>query len=77
MGNLLAVREGNANASPHSTENTVALVGGRAGGLTPGQHIVATDAHPAAVTLTAMPSVGADVPSLGEVDATVPALVGG
>lgn len=69
--------EGNANSSPHSTENMVALVGGRAGGLSPGQHIIATDAHPAAVTLTAMQSVGADVPALGEVAQTVPALVGG
>ncbi len=69
--------EGNASSSPHSTENMVALVGGRAGGLTPGQHIVATDAHPAAVTLTAMQAVGADVPALGEVSETVPALMGG
>lgn len=68
--------EGTTGGSPHSTENMVSLVGGRAGGLSPGQHIVATDVHPAAVTLTAMQAVGADEPALGEVSDTVPELFG-
>lgn len=61
--------------SVHSTENMAALVAGRAGGLKPGKHIVATDKHPANVVLSAMTAVG--VPnggSLGEVAGTIPAL---
>jgi uncharacterized protein DUF1552 len=63
--------------SPHSTENMVMLVGGRAGGLhaTPGRHIKAQGVHPTAVLNTALKAVG--VPdTLGEVTGTVDELFG-
>ncbi len=68
--------EGDSNDRTHSTENMVALVGGRVGALAPGQHIVAPGQHPAAVTLTAMQQVGAAVPDLGEISDTIPELLG-
>jgi hypothetical protein len=59
----------------HSTDNMVMLVGGRAGGLKPGQHIVApTDAHVATVMNTAMRAVGVSQ-TLGEIDGYIDALV--
>jgi hypothetical protein len=66
-----------AGNSPHSTENMVMLVGGRAGGLnaTPGRHIVASGVHPTAVLNTAMEAVGVDA-TLGEVTEKVDALIG-
>jgi hypothetical protein len=42
----------------HSTENMIALVAGRAGGLKSGQHIKATMKHPASVVLSAMNAAG-------------------
>jgi hypothetical protein len=50
--------ESNSDNSVHSTENMVALVAGRAGGLNPGQHIVATDMHPGNAVISAMNAVG-------------------
>jgi hypothetical protein len=52
----------------HSTENMVALVGGRAGGLNAGggRHIRATNRHPVELVNTAMHAVGFDG-ALGEV----------
>jgi len=52
----------------HSTENMVALIGGRAGGLhaTPGRHIRAVGRHPVEIVNTAMHAVGLDG-QLGEV----------
>jgi len=63
--------------SPHSTENMVMLVGGRAGGLhtTPGRHIIAQGKHPAAVLNTLISAVGVDA-TLGEVPDDVPQLIG-
>src|SRR5258706_7402872 len=40
--------------STHSTENMACLIAGRAGGLKPGQHVVATGKHPANVLVSAM-----------------------
>jgi hypothetical protein len=68
--------EGDSANRAHSTENMVAMVAGRVGGLVPGQHIVASGVHPAAVTLSAMQAVGADVAALGEIGDTVPGLFG-
>lgn len=42
----------------HSTDNMCMLVAGRAGGLRPGQHVVARDRHPAAVFNTALRALG-------------------
>jgi hypothetical protein len=54
----------------------VMLVGGRAGGLhtTPGRHLRAPGAHPAAVLNTLLGAVGADE-TLGEVTDKVDALL--
>lgn len=68
--------EGVSDDRAHSTENMVALVGGRVGGLSPGQHIQTAGAHPAAAALSAMQAVGADVPALGEVGDIIPELFG-
>ncbi len=69
--------ESGSDSSPHSTENMVMLVGGKAGGLnaTPGRHIRAQGTHPAAVLNTIVQAVGVDA-TLGEVTDTVDALIG-
>jgi len=66
--------EGDSADTAHSSENMIALVAGRAGGIARNRHIVATDAHPASVILTAMHAVGVDG-GLGEISATVPSLL--
>ncbi len=61
--------------SPHSTENMITLIAGRAGGLnkTGGKHLVMQDRHPVEVVNTALNAVG--VPgNLGEVTGTMPEL---
>jgi hypothetical protein len=65
--------EGQFNGSPHSTENMSVLIAGRAGGLKPGKHIVATGLHPANVVISAMNAVGCPG-NLGEVSGGIPAL---
>jgi hypothetical protein len=66
--------ETGSDYSTHSSENMACLLAGRAGGLKPGQHIVATGQHPAAVITSAMNAVGVAVPGLGEVTGTIPQL---
>ena len=66
--------EANGDGS-HSTYNMMALLAGRAGGLKPGQHLIAEGKHPANVLITAMQAVG--VPNdnkLGEVSGGLPEL---
>ncbi|MFZ5470246.1 MAG: DUF1552 domain-containing protein [Myxococcota bacterium] len=60
--------------SSHCTDNMVALLAGRAGGLRPGQHVVATGMHPGNVVLTAMRAVGFAGSSFGEVTGELPQL---
>ncbi len=67
--------EGVAEGMAHSTENMAVLVGGRAGGLLGGQHIVAEGSHPVEVINTAMRAVGVET-ELGEVPGTIDALLG-
>jgi len=69
--------ESGSDASPHSTENMVMLVAGRAGGMhaTPGRHIKAQGRHPAAVLNRLMQAVGVD-DTLGEVPDRVDEIVG-
>jgi hypothetical protein len=72
-GHGLDTSSGKTNSS-HSTENMACLIAGRAGGLKPGQHVVATGKHPANVLITAMNAVG--VPgNLGEVTGAIPQLL--
>lgn len=67
----------NGHGSPHSTQNMIMLVAGRAGGLhaTPGRHIKAQGQHPAAVLNTMLKAVGVEE-TLGEVPGRVDALFG-
>jgi hypothetical protein len=60
----------------HSTQNMACLIAGRAGGLKPGQHVVADGKHPANVLVSAMGAVGAGGGALGEVSGNIPALFG-
>ena len=45
----------------HSTDNMVSLLAGRAGGLVPGQHVLANEDHQAIVFNTAIRAVGLDL----------------
>jgi hypothetical protein len=60
----------------HSVDRMVLLVGGRAGGLTPGRHIPTDGQHPGKVLLTAMQAVGHQGDTFGEVTGTIPELLG-
>jgi hypothetical protein len=65
--------EGPKGQSAHSTENMVAYIAGRAGGLKMGQHIIAKNKHPAQVMASGLNAVG--VPGdLGEVKGNIPEL---
>lgn len=66
--------QGGGALDSHSSENMVVLIGGRAGGLKMGQHLVMKGGHPANVLVSAMNAVG--VPGdLGEVNGGVPGLI--
>jgi hypothetical protein len=67
--------ESGEDGHAHSTENMVALVAGRTGGLVNGSHIVATDMHPANVIISAMQAIGMDTDTLGEISGTIPGLL--
>lgn len=60
--------------SSHCTDNMACVIAGRAGGLNPGRHVVATDKHPAHVLASAMHAVGVQSNGLGEVQGILPAL---
>ncbi|MBT8470745.1 MAG: DUF1552 domain-containing protein [Deltaproteobacteria bacterium] len=66
--------EGDRNDSTHSTENMMVLVAGNGSALKLGEHIVASDRHPAEVTLTAMRSIGVD-DNLGELNQPIDSLL--
>ena len=66
--------EGVKDNSSHSTENMAVMLAGRAGGLQPGQHVVAAGKHPANVLITAMKAVGVLSDTLGEVTGDLPQL---
>lgn len=65
---------GQKDNSSHSTENMAVLVAGRAGGLRPGQHVVATGRHPVNAVLSAMRGAGYQGDTLGEVTGHLPEL---
>jgi hypothetical protein len=68
--------EAGQDESTHSSENMVAMVAGRVGGLVPGRHISAPGTHVSSVTLSAMQATGAPVDALGDVTDPVPQLFG-
>jgi hypothetical protein len=72
-GHGLDTSSGKLNSS-HSTENMACLIAGRAGGLSPGQHVIATGKHPANVLITAMNAAGV-AGNLGEVSGNIPQLL--
>ena len=67
--------EGGRDDSAHSSENMMAIVAGGGGAVRTGQHIVARDAHPAQVLVTALQAVGVETDTLGEVSGTVDGLL--
>lgn len=69
--------EQDKQGTTHSSENMIAVVCGKAGGVNAsgGKHIVAKDTHPAKVLTTVMQALGGPN-TLGEVSGTVPGLVG-
>ena len=62
------------DGEPHSGENMVALIAGRAGGLRPGQHVASNGAHPARVLISAMNAAGVMTDTLGEISGRIPEL---
>jgi hypothetical protein len=62
------------DGDPHSGENMVALIAGRAGGLQPGQHVATDGQHPASVLISAMNAAGVATDTLGEVSGQIPEL---
>jgi hypothetical protein len=64
--------------SPHSSENMAMLVAGRAGGLVPGQHIVAPPDrnHPGNVILSALQAAGLPADTYGAVRGRIDSLFG-
>jgi hypothetical protein len=62
------------DGDPHSGENMLALIAGRAGGLRPGQHVATEGAHPARVLISAMNAAGVMTDTLGEVSGRIPEL---
>ncbi len=65
------LNDGSTQNQTHSVENMVLLVAGRAGGLTPGEHIDGARAHPARVLIRAMQAAGYQGDSFGEVDSAL------
>jgi hypothetical protein len=59
---------------PHSGENMVALVAGRAGGLAAGTHVQTSGLHPASVLISAMNAAGVATDTLGEISGEIPGL---
>ena len=62
------------NGEPHSGENMVALIAGKAGGLKPGKHLKTTGKHPAQVLISAMNAAGVASETLGEITGKLPEL---
>lgn len=68
------LNDGSTENQTHSTENMVVLVAGRAGGLSPGQHVDGAGAHPAQALISAMQGAGYAGDTLGEVSGNIPEL---
>lgn len=68
------LNDGSTADQTHSVENMVVVVGGRAGGLRPGQHVDGNGRHPVQALISAMQGAGYDGETLGEVTGNVPEL---
>ena len=67
-GHGIQLNDSTANFQTHSVDRMVLLVGGRAGGLAPGRHIVAPEStHPGNVLISAMQAAGYTQDTFGEV----------
>ena len=74
---LVFLMEGGWDAGePHTGENMVALVAGRAGGLVPGQHVNGAGRHPASALISAMNAAGVATDQLGEISGGIDELFG-
>ncbi len=74
---LVFLMEGGWDAGePHTGENMVALVAGRAGGLVPGQHVNGAGRHPASALISAMNAAGVATDQLGEIAGGIDELFG-
>jgi hypothetical protein len=68
-GHGIQLNDGVSNFQTHSVDRMVLLVGGRAGGLMPGRHVVAPmGTHPGNVLISAMQAAGYADDKLGEVN---------
>ena len=70
-GHGTQLNDGSSADQTHSTENMVALIAGRAGGLNPGRHIDAGGAHPVRALISAMQAAGHQGDTLGEVTGNI------
>jgi hypothetical protein len=67
-GHGVQLNDGESAFQTHSVDRMVLLVGGRAGGLAPGRHIIAPqDTHPGQVLISAMQAAGYTGDKFGEV----------
>ena len=73
-GHGLQLNDATSLWQTHSVENMVMLVGGRAGGLSPGKHIRSAGAHPAQCLLSAMTAAGYSGSTFGDVSGGIPEL---
>jgi len=72
-GTGVSINDGRT-ASPHSTENMVSLIAGKAGGLTGGLHVDGNKEHPSKVLISAMKAAGVNEEKLGEVNGVIQGL---
>lgn len=70
-GHGTQLNDGSTPNQTHSVENMVVLVGGRAGGLRPGQHVDGSGRHPVRALVAAMRAAGYTGDTLGEVSGHV------
>jgi hypothetical protein len=75
-GHGLQLNDATSMWQTHSVEDMVMLVGGRAGGLKPGNHIASGGVHPGNCLVSAMQAAGVMGDSFGEVNGNIPALFG-
>lgn len=75
-GHGTQLNDGSTPNQTHSVENMVVLVGGRGGGLRPGQHVDGAGRHPARALVAAMQGAGYAGDRLGEVTGSIDELFG-